>query len=70
MSYNISNTSDSNPNAYVFLCYKNDMAGDVGIAWRGGTCNPNQFARSSIVEYARDDVTTASVYFQIFVPYF
>ena len=46
------------------------MAGDVGIAWRGGTCNPNKFARSSIVEYARDDVTTASVYFQIFVPYF
>ena len=52
-------TSDGN--AYVFLCSENDRGGYVGIAWLSSTCETERFGRSSISEYLRNDIITASV---------
>ena len=66
MSANIASNSNSNANAYVFLCSQNDEGGFVGIAWVGETCNVNKFRRSSISEYINDDLTTAAVRIKLY----
>ena len=63
VTWNIANPAASNANAYVFLCSQNDAGGVVGIAWVDGTCDSTKGYRSSINEYLRNDVVTASVRF-------
>ena len=61
VSSTISYNSNSDANAYVFLCSENDLGGVVGIAWVGGTCASSRFGMSSINEYLRDDAVTGAV---------
>ena len=63
VTWNVANPAASNANAYVFLCSQNDQGGVVGIAWVDGTCDSTKGYRSSINEYLRNDVVTASVRF-------
>ena len=61
VSSTISYNSNSDANAYVFLCSENDLGGVVGIAWVGGTCASSRYGMSSINEYLRDDAVTGAV---------
>ena len=61
VSSTIAYNSNSDANAYVFLCSENDLGGVVGIAWVGGTCASSRFGMSSINEYLRDDAVTGAV---------
>ena len=61
VSQTISNSANSDGNAYVYLCSQNDAGGVVGIAWLSGTCDTTRFGRSSINEYLGNDAVTAQV---------
>ena len=52
-----------NPNydVFVYLAYRNDEGGTVGIAYKGVTCEEDPKWRSSLNEYMQDDLTSGQV---------
>ena len=54
-------SKDSAFNAYVYLAYRNNKAGTLGIAYTGTTCEKNVFYRTSLNEYQGGDLNTGLV---------
>ena len=52
---------DANYNAFVYLAYRNDEAGTVGLAYKGVTCDENPRMRSSLNEYTTNDLISGQV---------
>ncbi len=48
-------------NAYVYLAYRNDEAGTLGIAYTGSTCTDEVQYRTSLNEYQGGDLNTGLV---------
>ena len=55
------NSLDANFNAFVYLAYRNDESGVVGVAYKGSTCARDPQMRSSINEYTENDLATGQV---------
>ena len=55
--------SDRTPDLFVFLTYKGESAGTVGLAWIGTICFPDSFKgyRAGINECFTKDLTSAEV---------
>lgn len=47
----------------VYLCFQNNAAGTVGIAWIGTICGPQNY-QTAIVEYFNSDTQTGEVGFK------
>ncbi len=48
-------------NAYVYLAYRNNKAGTLGIAYTGTTCLNNVYYRTSLNEYQGGDLNTGFI---------
>ncbi len=54
-------SKNSTINSYVYITYRDDKPGIVGIAYLGTTCRTNVNLRSSLNEYQGGDLNTALV---------
>ena len=54
-------STDPAINAYVYLAYRNDEAGTLGIAYTGTTCTDEVKYRTSLNEYQGGDLNTGLV---------
>ena len=58
---NVIPDESSDPNLFVFLTYKQNQAGTVGIAWLGTVCISEKGYKVSINEWYISDLNTAEV---------